>query len=188
MTRLRACRLPAAARRPNRSPSQPLLLAGLVLAGPVLAMALAVTGCSPSASRASSGVAQAQLVAGAATRPATSPAQAATGSLVPGFPARLLPLPAGARVTASAVQQHDAESDVSVSATTPMSAKKVLEFYATALGRAGFSRTDGSMLPAGAVGLAFSRDGGRELIVVAVVDRGAVTSFSVGGTVTAGTP
>jgi hypothetical protein len=39
------------------------------------------------------------------------------------------------------------------------------------------------MLPPGATGLAFSRDGGRELLVVAVVDRRTLRSFSVGGTV-----
>ena len=62
----------------------------------------------------------------------------------------------------------------------------MLDFYAKTLRRAGFSQTKGSVLPPGAVGLAFSRDGGQELLVVAVVDRGGLRSFSVGGTVAGG--
>lgn len=159
------------------------MVAGVLTGGVLAGAGLGMTGCSSPAPVATSGAAQAQLVAGAQTRSDPPPTQAATGSLVSGFPARLLPLPPGARVTASAVQHHEGLLDVSMSATSPVSAKKVLEFYAATLTGAGFTRTDGSILPPGAVGLAFSRDGGRELVVVAVVDRGALSSFSVGGTV-----
>lgn len=164
-----------------------IVLTGVVLAGlvPGTALVLATAGCSSSMPSTSSGVAQAQLVAGAATRSAPPATQAATGRLVSGFPSRLLPLLPRATVTASAVQRHEDVAEVSLSATTPTSAKKVLAFYAETLTKAGFTKTDGSMLPPGAVGLAFSRAGGRELIVVAVVDRGALSSFSVGGTVAA---
>jgi hypothetical protein len=92
-------------------------------------------------------------------------------------------LPAGATVTTSGVHQHEDLMDVSLSATTTTTTTKVLDFYAKALGRAGFSRTRASMLPPGTAGLAFSRDGGQELLVVAVVDRRTARSFSVGGTV-----
>ncbi len=39
------------------------------------------------------------------------------------------------------------------------------------------------MLPSGATGLAFSRRGGREILVLAVVDHRWNRSFSIGGTV-----
>jgi hypothetical protein len=81
------------------------------------------------------------------------------------------------------VPRHDAVLDVSLSATTTQAAPQVLDFYSATLRKAGFSQTKGSMLPPGAVGLAFSRGGGQELLVVAVADHGALRSFSVGGTV-----
>lgn len=154
-----------------------------LLVGVMGLLPLAAGGCS-SGSAAASGVAQAQLVGGAATRSALPPTEAATGSLVRGFPSQLLPLPPGVTVTASAVQRHEELMDVSVSATTPAPAKEVLSFYSATLTKAGFSQTKGSVLPVGAAGLAFSRDGGKELVVVAVADRGSDRSFSVGGTVT----
>jgi hypothetical protein len=122
-------------------------------------------------------------VDGTATRSAPPPTEAATGRLVRDFPSQLLPLPPRATVTASAVQRHEGLMDVSVSATTPAPTKEVLGFYSAALARAGFSQTKGSMLPLGTLGLAFSRNGGQELVVVAVADRGTDRSFSLGGTV-----
>ena len=147
-----------------------------------------VAACSSSSSSATSaGAAAAQLVGAGARTPSPPPGaaatQAATGVIVPAFPSALLPLPPGATVTASAVQRHDAVLDVSLSATTTQAAPQVLDFYSATLRKAGFSQTKGSMLPPGAVGLAFSRGGGQELLVVAVADHGALRSFSVGGTV-----
>ena len=142
-----------------------------------------IAGCaSSSPSPAPSVAAQGQLVGDAVARSTLPPVAATAGALVPGFPSSLLPLPPGAAVTASGVQRREDLLEISMSATTTAGVKQVLDFYAKALGRAGFSRTGGNMLPPGAVGLAFTRDGGRELLVVAVVDRGAQRSFSVGGT------
>ena len=169
----------------------PAVAAGWLLAG--------TTACSwssdPGAAPSGTGV-QAHVVGGAASRPVLPPTEAAAGALVPGFPSTLLPLLPGATVTASAVQRHSGVMDVSLSATTRAPAPTVLAFYSGVLGRAGFSQTRGTMLPPGAIGLAFGRGAGQELLVVAVVDRGAVRSFSVGGTLsgsttsagTAGTP
>jgi hypothetical protein len=153
----------------------------------VLTVLVGAAGCSSSPSSSGSArAAAAQLVGGAATTsapPGAAATEAATGAIVHAFPTTLLPLPPGAKVTASAVQRHDAVLDVSLSGTTPAAAAAVLDFYARTLGKAGFSQTKGSVLPPGAVGLAFSRGDGRELLVVAVADRGGLRSFSVGGTV-----
>ena len=110
----------------------------------------------------------------------------AGAAIVADFPSRLIPAPPGASVTASAVQRHGGTQEISLSATTRAPVAAVLDFYRMTLAQAGFSVTRDSMLPLGATGLAFSRDGGQDLLVVAVVDQGATRSFSIGGTVATG--
>jgi hypothetical protein len=119
------------------------------------------------------------------TPPASRTPTALAGGLVPGFP-REIPVPPKARITASAVQAQP-EKDllgVSVAGTSRSSAAQLLAFFHDRLGRAGFTATDDGLLPEGTTGAAFGR-GGRELLLVAVVDRGTERSWSVGGTVAA---
>lgn len=108
---------------------------------------------------------------------------ALAGGLVAGFP-HAVPIPPKARITASAVQTQP-EKDllgVSVSGTSRSSAEQLLAFFHDRLRHAGFTATNDELLPEGTTGAAFGR-GGRELLLVAIVDRGTERSWSVGGTV-----
>jgi hypothetical protein len=108
---------------------------------------------------------------------------ALAGALVAGFP-RAVPIPPKARITASAVQAQPEQDllGVSVSGTSGSSTKQLLAFFHDRLRRAGFTATDDELLPDGTSGAAFGR-GSRELLLVAIVDRGTERSWSVGGTV-----
>jgi hypothetical protein len=117
-----------------------------------------------------------------ASLPAPRPAPAVAGRIVAGFPT-VVPVPTDAHVTASAVQPHDELLAVSVTGTSRTSTSALLTFFRTRLTKAGFTATDDKLLPAGASGAAYERSGGAEMVIVAVVDRGAERSFSVGGTV-----
>jgi hypothetical protein len=116
------------------------------------------------------------------TSPGAQQPTAVAGRLVADFPA-VVPLPPGAQVTASAVEPHGDLLAVSVTGTTRQSVAALLAFIRTRLIRAGFAATDDSLLPHGASGAAFGRHGGAEMLILAVVDRGAERSFSIGGTV-----
>ena len=128
------------------------------------------------------GCASGQAAQVMASLPAPRPATAAAGRIVAGFPA-VVPVPADAHVTASAVQPHDELLAVSVTGTSRTSTSALLAFFRARLTKAGFTTTDDKLLPPGASGAAFERSGGAELVIVAVVDRGVERSFSVGGTV-----
>lgn len=119
----------------------------------------------------------------AAADPGATAALTATAALVTGFPARTVPVPPGARITTSTVQARGDLVEVSLAGTTRQPAAAVVAFYTKALTRQGFTATKGTLLPPGVTGRAFGRQGGRELLVVAVFDTGPVRSFSVGGTV-----
>jgi hypothetical protein len=107
---------------------------------------------------------------------------AVAGRLVEGFPDQV-PVPAGAHVTASAVEDRGELLAVSVTGTSKQPVADLLAFFRSRLTRAGFTATEGSLLPAGASGAAFGRSGGAEMLIVAVIDRGGERSFSIGGTV-----
>jgi hypothetical protein len=127
-----------------------------------------------------------QVLAPAPSAPsAVRTPSALAGGLVAGFP-RVVPIPPKARITASAVQEQP-EADllgVSVSGTSGSSAEQLLAYFHGRLRTAGFTATDDGLLPEGTTGAAFGR-GGRELLLVAIVDRGAERSWSVGGTIAA---
>jgi hypothetical protein len=156
-------------------------LAGLAaltgLAGLGLVVALAGCGAADPSTQVTP-VAQLLSSAAAVGRPPT----AAAGRLVPGFPTEV-PVPAGAHVTASAVEDRGELLAVSVTGTSRQPVAGLLAFFRARLTRAGFTATDDSLLPAGASGAAFGRSGGTEMLIVAVIDRGTERSFSIGGTV-----
>ena len=108
---------------------------------------------------------------------------ARAGGLVDGFPG-VVPVPVGAHVTASAVQARGDLLAVSVTGTSPLPVPALLAWFRARLTGEGFTATDDSLLPRGASGAAYGRPGGRDLLLVAVVDRGTERSWSVGGTVT----
>jgi hypothetical protein len=139
-----------------------------------LPLTVALAGCGAAADRA------AQVLTSISASPTRT---AAAGRLVAGFPTSI-PVPDGVHVTASAVQGQGALLAASVTGTSSLSVTSLLAFYRARLTDAGFTST-GDSLPAGASGTAYERAGGTEMLVVAVVDRGAERSFSVGGTVSA---
>jgi hypothetical protein len=116
------------------------------------------------------------------TAPGQGRPTAVAGRLVTGFPS-VVPLPPGAHVTASAVQPRGDLLAVSVTGTSRQPLAALLHFIRTRLIRVGFTATDNSLLPPGASDAAFGRQGGAEMLIVAVVDRGDERSFSIGGTV-----
>jgi hypothetical protein len=157
----------------TRPPARPLArpLADLVA---VLALA---TGCG-----AAPGVAGDQVTQVLTTPAVGRPPTAVAGRLVTGFPT-VVPVPSGAHVTASAVEPHGDLLAVSVTGTSRQPVAALLTFVRSRLLHAGFTATDNSLLPSGASGAAFGRNGGAEMLIVAIVDRGAERSFSIGGTV-----
>ncbi|HEY6794483.1 MAG TPA: hypothetical protein VI248_07355 [Kineosporiaceae bacterium] len=133
----------------------------------------------------------APLAAGCAASPtaehvlqvAETTGASAVGSagLAQGFP-DVVPVPPGARVTDSAMQVRGDVLGVSVAGTSPMPVAGLLAWFRARLRAEGFTATD-PLLPPGASGAAFGRPGGVELLLVAVVDRGTLRSWSVGGTI-----
>jgi hypothetical protein len=109
---------------------------------------------------------------------------ALAGGLVAGLPG-VVPVPPTAHVTASALQPRGSLLGVSVTGTSAQDVADLLAFFRRRLTAAGFTATDDHLLPKGAAGAAFGR-GDREVLIVAVVDRGGERSWSVGGTVAAG--
>ncbi len=171
---------------PAATAPQALVPAPVQALVPALGVALVVTvgalsGCGAGAALPPNTA----LPAAAATAATTStrPAASAAAGLVAGFPTELVPLPPGAAVTSSALAPGPGGMQLSLSGTTSLPVKTVLAFYRTALTKAGFTTTKGNVLPSGASGAAYSRNGEEELLIVAVVDNGARRSFSVGGTI-----
>jgi hypothetical protein len=164
----------------RRTSRRPPLLVGFGLA--LASLSASLTGCA--------GLDTGQVAAVLAS-PVESPSRtpsAAAGRLVAGFP-KVVPVPPKARITASALAEQ-AEPElvgVSVTGTSRSTTKQLLAFFHDRLGAAGFTATDDSLLPPGTSGAAFGR-GGRELLLVAVADRGTERSWSVGGTVARSEP
>lgn len=174
---------PARARVAALTRPRVLVPAGAALAGTALVTATALGAFSTGPQDRTARVASAELTGAAATGATLPPTRVAAGSVVPGFPRLLLPLPAHSAVTASAVERQGALLEVSLSATTAAPAAAVLQFYSAALTRAGFHASAAGVLATGTSGLVFSRGDGRELIVLAIVDRRWNRSYSIGGTV-----
>jgi hypothetical protein len=158
-------------RRESGSGPVALLVAALV------AVLAASTGCGAGPAIPTDQVAQLLATPSGGQRPT-----AVAGRLVTGFPT-VVPVPAGAHVTASAMEPHGDLLAVSVTGTSRQPLAALLAYIRDRLTRAGFTATDGSLLPAGASGAAFGRHAGTEMLIVAVVDRGTERSFSIGGTV-----
>lgn len=121
----------------------------------------------------------------AATAPEATNATSTVGSLVPGFPAQVIPVMPKASVTASAVTARQGTLDVSLSGRTSAPLRAVMRYYRQALTKAGFS-TDPTIHPPGPkatqASLTLGRSDGSEVLIIAVLDNGTTRSFSVGGT------
>ncbi len=111
----------------------------------------------------------------------STPSGTATAGLVTGFPTDVVPVPPGARVTASAVRAAGTLLEVSLSGTSSAPSEEVLAFYDKAFRARGLTPSTRGTLAPGADGRVYVR--GEEVLVVAVDDADGARSFSVGGTV-----
>jgi len=109
----------------------------------------------------------------------------AVGTLAPGFPSDLLPVPPDAEVLVSSAEPlADGRLRVSLNVRTDQDAAGLLDAVRGPLLAAGFTE---SAPPAPEAGLAaqatFSRSDGAELVVVGVLDRDGLRTMTLGGTV-----
>ncbi|MDO8107939.1 hypothetical protein Q6348_12110 [Isoptericola sp. b441] len=121
---------------------------------------------------------------------ATPDAHSKVGSLAPGFPSDLIPVPDDAVIlvtSAEPIGNADVQ-EISLNVHTQMSIPAVLDLYRTSLTAAGF--TEVSTADAGPTTEAsFTRSGGDELVSIGVVDDGGSRTITIGGRVRdAGSP
>ena len=112
----------------------------------------------------------------------------AVGELPEGFPADLLPVPAGAEIlVATYAPEGEAGPQlpysVSLNVRTSAATEEVLALYRSALTSAGFIESPGTPAPSLTAETTFSRSAGEELVVVGVLDRDGVRTVTVGGRV-----
>ncbi|WP_343048144.1 hypothetical protein [Cellulomonas humilata] len=122
---------------------------------------------------------------------ATTSANSAVGEVVDGFPAALVPVPAGAEVLLSSAEPVAGTdlTQVSLNLLTDQDAAGLLDAVRAPLVAAGFTE---STPPAPEPGLAaqstFTRGDGSELLVVGILDRDDERTLTLGGRVRATAP
>ena len=143
---------------------------------------------STSASTAPSTTAPSTTAPGSAS-PQASASDVSVGGVVAGFPADVLPVPAGATVLLTSAVPAGDRLQVSLSGRTSVAPESVLETYRTSLVGAGFAESPSAGAP-GALASTFTRGDGAELVSVVVVPdaQGGAAAFTVGGTVAAPAP
>lgn len=165
-------------------PAVPLLVAALVGAA-------AVTGCSTTPAPRASSPASPTTVA------TPSPEESlladdidddtAVGTVVPGFPSALVPVPPQAQVLVSSAEPlPDGRLRISLNVRTAQDTAALLDAVRGPLASAGFTE---SAPPAPEAGLAaqatFARADGAELVMVGILDRDGLRTMTLGGTVAA---
>lgn len=158
----------------------------------VALLASALGGCAPATTEAE---ALAQASATLASTPAeptpealvteTPDADAKVGSLVPGFPTDLLPVPEDAVLLVTSAVPVGAEAqvqEVSLNLTTALTTDEVLALYRTTLTAAGFTEVDAADTGLSAEA-SFVRSGGDELVSVGVLDDQGLRTVTIGGRV-----
>ncbi|MDM7831395.1 hypothetical protein [Cellulomonas edaphi] len=118
--------------------------------------------------------------------PDTTPTGSQVGGLAAGFPSALLPVPAGATVLLSAaapVPDSDLV-DVSLNLRTTQSASDLLEAVSGPLEKAGFTRSESpEREPDLAAQAAFTRDHGKERVILGILDADGVRTLTLSGQV-----
>ena len=114
----------------------------------------------------------------------------AVGTLAPGFPQALVPVPDGAEVLVSSAEAlGDGRLRVSLNVRTPQDTAGLLDAVRAPLLAAGFTESAPPLPEQGlAAQTTFSRAEGTELLVVGVLDRDGQRTMTLGGTVAAPAP
>ncbi|MCA4132786.1 hypothetical protein [Arthrobacter sp. M4] len=154
------------------------------------AVVLAVPACSSGSpgpagpAPASAASSTASSTGSASATASASPAPSATvGTLISGFPQKLIPVMPGATVVSSSFEKSGSPATVALVGTIKSPASAVISFYAQALEAQGFKA-----VPGDAVGSIASKDflrGENETVNVSVVEVAGQSTFTVGANVAA---
>jgi hypothetical protein len=175
---------PAASRARARSG-----LAAVVVA---LAVGASSAACTTSSPGRESPTGSADAVATPAPTPTETllpdgdDAHSAVGGLSAGFPATLVPVPAGAEVLVSSAEPVEGTdlTEISLNLRSPQDAAGLLEAVRAPLVAAGFAEgTPPAPEPGLAAQSTFARGDGSELLVVGILDRDGVRTLTLGGRV-----
>lgn len=111
----------------------------------------------------------------------------AVGTLAPGFPSALVPVPPDAEVLVSSAEPlPDGRLAISLNVRTGQDAAGLLDAVRAPLVASGFTESPPSSPEAGlAARTTFSRSDGAELLVVGVLDRDGLRTMTLGGTLAA---
>ncbi|WP_024367568.1 hypothetical protein [Arthrobacter sp. TB 26] len=136
---------------------------------------------SPSASTAPSA---AQPSTTASASPSAEPGTSATvGALVPGFPAKLLPVMPGAKIVSSSFDKTTTPATVALVGSISAPSGDVLAFYTTELVAQGFQAVPGET-----VGAVPSKDflrGDNDTVNLSVIETAGMSTFTIGANVAA---
>ena len=136
---------------------------------------------SPSASTAPSA---AQPSTTASASPSAEPGTSATvGALVPGFPAKLLPVMPGAKIVSSSFDKTTTPATVALVGSISAPSADVLAFYTKELVAQGFQAVPGET-----VGAVPSKDflrGDNETVNISVIETAGLSTFTIGANVAA---
>ena len=109
----------------------------------------------------------------------------ATGTLAPGFPSALVPVPAGAEIlVSSAAPQPNGTVQISLNLRTSQDTAGLLEAIRAPLLAAGFTDSPPAQPdPSLAAQASFVRSNGAEFVLVGILDRDGQRTLTLGGTV-----
>lgn len=155
-------------------------------AGTLLALAACTPadqgGTAPGSASASAAPTAAQPSATASTSPPAAPGTSATvGAMVPGFPAKLLPVMPGAKVVSSSFDKTITPATVALVGSISAPSAEVLAFYTTVLAAQGFQAVPGE-----SVGAVPSKDFLRndsETVNISVIEAAGISTFTIGANV-----
>jgi hypothetical protein len=121
--------------------------------------------------------------------PDATPTGSVVGGLAPGFPSELLPVPAGATVLVSAaVPVPDSDLvDVSLNLQTDQTADDLLDAISKPLKDAGFTQAEPAQSePDLAAQASFTRNDGKERVILGILDADGVRTLTLSGRVDPG--
>ncbi len=154
--------------------------------------AAVLTGCTAQAGPSSSSPAPASTRSADSSPNPTqtllpeSTSSSAVGTLAPGFPVDLLPVPPDADILVSAADPIPGSTDLQVSLNlrTSLTPDQILAMYRAPLTAAGFVEAPADKTNAALAAQAtFTRSNGDEILVLGVLDRDGIRTLTLGGRV-----